>query len=139
VAVLLRIVPRFGPFRALAFKPPTQETEQWFLDSFEKTVAHYRRLIDEAWRPRPVLENRNFDTGRPVRAGDYPLVDRTYARLVETLVKRREAGAVVPPPLLANVMAFYANLDRPIETRKHRKEWTRLLRDLDRIKAAGLP
>ncbi len=28
-------------------------------------------------------------------------------------------------------------LDAPIETRKHKREWTRLLRDLDRIKPAG--
>jgi Zinc dependent phospholipase C len=137
LAGLFRIVPRFGPFKAFAFKPPTPETERWFLDSFAKTVTQYRVLIDESSRPRPVLENRNFDTGRLVKAGDYPLVDATYARLVETLVKRQEAGATIPRPLRANIMTFYANLDAPIETRKHRKEWARLLRDLDRIKPAG--
>jgi len=133
VAGLLRIVPRFGPFRALAFKPPTPETERWFLDSFAKTVAQYRLLVDEVSRPQSVLENRNFDTGRLVKAGDYSLVDATYARLVEALAKRQEAGAAIPRPLSANIMTFYANLGAPIETRKHKKEWTRLLRDLDRI------
>ena len=137
VAGLLRIVPRFGPFQALAFKPPTPETERWFLDSFAKTVGQYRLLIDEASRPRSVLENRNFDTGRLVKAGDYSLVDATYARLVETLAKRQEAGAAIPRLLRANIMTFYANLDAPIETRKHKKEWTRLLQDLDRLKPAG--
>ena len=133
VAGLLRIVPRFGPFQALAFKPPTPETERWFLDSFAKTVAQYHLLVDEVSRPQSVLENRNFDTGRLVKAGDYSLVDATYARLVETLAKRQEAGASIPRPLSANILTFYANLDAPIETRKHKKEWTRLLRDLDRI------
>jgi hypothetical protein len=137
LAVLLRIVPRFGPFKALAFEAPTPETERWFLDSFTKTVAQYRLLVDDASRSRSVLENRNFDTGQPVKAGDYPLVDSTYARLVETLVKRREAGVTIPPPLLANIMTFYANLDAPIETRKHKREWNRLLRDLDRMKPEG--
>jgi hypothetical protein len=137
VAGLLRIVPRFGPFQALAFKPPTPETERWFLDSFAKTVARYRLLVDEVSRPRSVLENRNFDTGRLVKAGDYSLVDATYARLVEALAKRQEAGAAIPRPLRANILTFYANLDAHIETRKHKKEWTRLLRDLDRIKPAG--
>jgi hypothetical protein len=94
-------------------------------------------LVDEVSRPRSVLENRNFDTGRPVKAGDYPLVDATYARLVEALVKRQEAGKTIPPPLRANIMTFYVNLDAPLDTRKHKKEWTRLLRDLDRIKPAG--
>ena len=133
VAGLLRIVPRFGPFQALAFKPPTPETERWFLDSFAKTVAQYRLLVDEVSRPQSVLENRNFDTGRLVKAGDYSLVDATYARLVETLAKRQEAGAAIPRPLSANIMTFYASPGAPIETRKHKKEWTRLLRDLNRI------
>jgi hypothetical protein len=34
-------------------------------------------------------------------------------------------------------MTFYANLDAPIETRKHKREWNRLLRDLDRMKPEG--
>jgi hypothetical protein len=76
-----------------------------------------------------------------VRSGDFieSLVDSTYARLVETLVKRREAGVTIPPPLLANIITFYTNLDAPIETRKHKREWNRLLRDLDRIRPACLP
>ena len=38
LAALLRIVPRFGPFKVVAFKPPTPQTERWFLDSFATTV-----------------------------------------------------------------------------------------------------
>jgi hypothetical protein len=58
---------------------------------------------------------------------------------MKTRAQRQEAGATIPRPLRANIMTFYANLDAPIETRKHRKEWATLLRDLDRIKPAGLP
>ena len=132
-AFLLKIVPRFGPFRALAFKAPTVETERWFLDSFAATVALYRGLVDDAARSRVAIVNRNFDTGRPVKAGDYPLVDRTYARLVETLAKRKEKGAAIPASLVANLRAFYADLGAPIETKKHKKEWTRLLDALTRL------
>ena len=129
-AVLLRVVPRFGPFRALAFKAPAAETERWFLDSFARTVTLYRSLVDDSVRSRIAIANRNFDTGRPVKAGEYPLVDSTYARLVEALAKRREDGAPIPAALVDDVTAFYAHLDAPLETRKHKKEWIRLLRDL---------
>jgi len=133
VALLLRAVPKFGPFRALAFRAPTPETERWFLDSFARTVALYRGLVDRTAGSRLALENRNFDTGRPVKAGDYPLVDRTYARLVEALAKRKEKGATIPAPLLANLRAFYLDLGAPIETKKHKKEWSRLLDALTRL------
>lgn len=135
LAVLLRAVPRFGPFRAFSFKAPTAETERWFLDSFDRTVTLYRARVDDLARSRIAIDNRNFDTGRAVKAGEYPLVDSTYARLVEALAKRSENGAAIPAALVADVTAFYAHLDAPFETRKHKKEWIRLLRDLDRIKS----
>lgn len=137
LALLMRVVPRVGPFKPLAFQAPTAETERWFRESFDNTVANYRRLTDDAARSRLSIANRNFDTGRPIKAGDYPLVDATYARLVQRLAERRAAGAVVPAPLLKNIAAFYADLEAPIETRKHKREWTRLLRDLDRLTHAG--
>jgi hypothetical protein len=96
VAFLFRIVPRFGPFKPLAFKPPTADTERWFLDSFEKTVEYYRTLVDDASRSRLSIANRNFDTGATVKPGDYSLVDETYARLVERLAK--QSGRSCTPP-----------------------------------------
>ena len=74
-AALLRIVPKVGPFRTLAFKPLTPEAERLFLESFTSTVQRYRTFVDAASRHRLRLENRNFDTGRPVKAGDYRLAD----------------------------------------------------------------
>ena len=135
VAFLFRIVPRFGPFRPLAFKPPTADTERWFLDSFEKTVEYYRTLVDDASRSRLSIANRNFDTGAAVKPGEYSLVDETYARLVERLARQFDATAGIPAPLLAQIRAFYSDPAAPIETKRHRKEWARLTRDLERLKA----
>jgi hypothetical protein len=135
LAVLFRIVPRFGPFKTAAFRPPTAETERWFIDSFNTTVERYRALIAAAQRGRLQAENRNFDTGRPVRAGDYSLVDKTYAELVHRLVSGREKGTV-PPAMVSNVKAFYANVDAPLETKKHKGDWARLLRELNQLQPA---
>lgn len=137
LALLLRIVPRFGPFKPLAFKPPTAETERWFLDSFDRTVEYYRTLVDAAARAQLSIANRNFDTGAPVKPGEYSLVDKTYAQLVERLAKQFAATTAtsIPAPLLAQIRAFYANPSAPIETKKHKKEWLKLTRALDQIKA----
>lgn len=133
-AFLLRIVPRFGPFKPLAFKPPTAETERWFLDSFDKTVDYYRSLVDAASRSRLSLADRNFDTGAPVKPGEYSLVDNTFAELVERLAKQSNP-APIPPALLTRIHAFYSDPAAPIETKKHPKEWSKLTRALEKIKA----
>jgi hypothetical protein len=134
-ASLLRIVPRFGPFKPLAFKPPTAETERWFVDSFDKTVEYYRTLITAASQSRLSIANRNFDTGDALRPGDYPLVDKTYAELVERLAKQPGSAPPIPPELRAQIKRFYADPSAPIETKKHRKEWNKLTRALEKVQA----
>jgi zinc dependent phospholipase C len=134
LAALMRIVPRFGPFKPLAFEPPTAETEQWFIESFAKTVTFYRTLIDDARRSTLSIANRNFDTGDPTRAGQYPLADKTYAELVKRLGKQRDNGSPVPPALVSDIRAFYGDLSAPIETKKHKKEWNELMQSLARLK-----
>ena len=136
MAFLLRIVPRFGPFKPLAFKPPTAETERWFVESFERTVEYYRTLVDAAARSQLSIANRNFDTGATVKPGAYSLVDKTYAELVERLAEHAHASAPIPPALLTQIRAFYADPSAPIETKKHKKEWGKLTRALDRIQSS---
>ena len=131
----MRIVPRFGPFRPLSFEPPTAETEAWFVDSFAKTLTYYRSLVDEAARSRLSIANRNFDTGAATKAGQYSLTDETYAKLVDRLAKQKDAPSVFPAALLADIRAFYADPSAPIETKKHKKDWSKLLLELDEIKA----
>jgi hypothetical protein len=145
LAALIRIVPRVGPFRAVSFKPPTAQTERWFLESFATTLDRYRGLVADASRGRLRIDNRNFDTGRLVKAGDYTLVDRTYAELVHRLVALQKAGPavsehaghasrLVPAAMLSNINAFYGNAAAGVDTRKHKAEWARLLRELDELR-----
>ncbi len=134
LAAIMRIVPRFGPFKPLAFEPPTPETEKWFLESFAKTVTYYRALVDEARSSRLSIVNRNFDTGIATRAGQYPLVDKTYAQLVERLAKQNDKGSRAPAAVLSDIRSFYADPSAPIETKKHQTEWKKLTRALDQLK-----
>lgn len=130
--VVLRIVPKMGPFRGLSFKTVTAETERLFLESYARTVERYRELLATVARAQGPLENRNFDTGKPVRAGDYRLADAVYASLLDKLAARQFEG--VTPALRANVLAFYqavsTDLRKPRDSR-HRK----LAQELQELRA----
>jgi hypothetical protein len=106
---LFRLIPKIGPFRALAFKVPTPEVEKLFIASFDDTKESYRLLLVEVKENRLQLQNENFDIGRPTRRGDYKMADESYSKLLEHLDK----AATIPPDLRANILAFYKNSDGP--------------------------
>ena len=135
LAALMRIVPRVGPFRPLAFVPPTADTEKLFVESFARTVIYYRSLIDDARRSTLAIANRNFDTGAITKPGKYPLADKTYAQLVERLAKESDKGSRAPVALIADIRAFYADRSAPIETKQHRKSWNKLMHALEQLNA----
>jgi hypothetical protein len=108
LAFLFRIVPKIGPFRALAFKVPTPEAEKLFFTSFSGTMERYRGLLAEAGQDRLQLPNMNFDTGRPTRRGDYRMADAAYEQLLERL-----GGVAVSVELRADILRFYDAPDGP--------------------------
>nr|MBA3297104.1 zinc dependent phospholipase C family protein [Acidobacteriota bacterium] len=106
VSWILRIVPRFGPFRALAYRTPTPEAERLFFDSFNKTVERYRALLQAHAAGTLSIENRNLDTGDPVTTGQYRLADDTYDELLERLAKDR--FRTVDASLRDDIVRFFA-------------------------------
>jgi hypothetical protein len=110
LALVFHIVPKVGPFKALAFKVPTPEAESLFMDSFDKSVDRFKESVERT-SPRALhLANQNFDLGKPTRAGEYRMADETYAKLLERLADR---GGPVPADLRANILAFYSG--SPVE------------------------
>jgi hypothetical protein len=110
LAVLFRLIPKVGPFKALGFKVPTPETEKLFEASFNNTMIRYQAFLLEMKEKRLKLANDNFDTGRPTRLGDYRMADETYADLLEHLSKSKDP---VTPGLRDNILAFYGKADAP--------------------------
>jgi hypothetical protein len=91
LAIVLRVIPKVGPFSALAFKLPTPEAERLFIDSFEATLVRYRGYLSTLSNGRALsLANLNFDTGDPVRPGEYRLADAAYARFREKVRQRAQ-------------------------------------------------
>jgi len=103
IGFLSHLVPKIGPFRTLAFKVPTPESEKLFLESFERTKTRYVRELGTLRAGKPELPNINFDVGRPTRRGEYALADKTYIELRDKLTKTKFAGASA---------ALRADLDR---------------------------
>jgi hypothetical protein len=136
LAFVFRIVPRVGPFKALAFKRLTPATETMFMASFNATIDRYRELLAELKADRLQLPNENFDTGEATAAGHYKLTDDAYAKLLDKLA---DHYAGITPELRADLLGFYRNLDAPIATKSNGKEWGKVLKELADLKAAGAP
>ena len=130
IAWIFRVMPKVGPFKAFAFKPPTPATETMFMKSVNETLSQYRTLLAAQGQGDLKLANLNFDTGDPVKPGAYRLADAAYAKLLDKL-----SGKPVPPDLRANILAYYSDMNAPFATKKDPKAWAKLLRDLDALKA----
>ncbi|MEP7270682.1 MAG: zinc dependent phospholipase C family protein [Acidobacteriota bacterium] len=133
LSCLFRILPKIGPLKALAFKPLTPEAEQLFIASFNASLDRYRVYLGQVEAGHLDLENQNNDTGKLTRAGEYRLADRAYAKLLDKLADEKFQG--VTPAMRANILAFYNDLDAPLETKKDRDEWKKTLQALTELKA----
>ncbi|HEV2198989.1 MAG TPA: zinc dependent phospholipase C family protein [Bryobacteraceae bacterium] len=111
LALLFRLVPKVGPFKGLAFKVPTPQTERMFEDSFDAAVTRDRESFAEAKAGDLKISNRDLDTGKPVKPGEYLLTDITYDKLLVKLAEKKFAG--VTPELRANILGFYASMKTP--------------------------
>ena len=134
VAFFLDLVPKIGPFKAVHIQVPTKQTEDMYIKSVDETVKSYSVLLREAQSGKVDLPNRDFDTGRETKAGEYVLTDKTYAQLVDALSKK--SLSAITPELQKNVLTFYDNMDAPIATKRNPKDWQKLQDELKQLKGA---
>ena len=93
------------------------------MDEFDRILRGLRT------NPAVSLANDDLDTGRRVKFGDYPLADKTYAKLVERLTARGDRA--VPEDLRHNILHFYEaarpNLDGTLNARLTTLEQMKLI------------
>ena len=89
---VLEIVPKTGPFKSLAFRPPTPAVEKMFMASFNATIDSYRALLLKVEVGHMELANENFDVGTPTVAGEYLGADLAYDKLLGKLANHKFAG-----------------------------------------------
>lgn len=129
VALLLRLVPKSGPFKSLAFRAPTPEVERMFMASFDATVDSYRTLLASVEAGSLVLPNENFDLGTPASAGQYVGTDLAYDKLLDRLANRKFVG--IPADLRANILDYYKDRKPPAApaTKKSGADWAKVLKE----------
>jgi hypothetical protein len=134
-AFLFRLIPKIGPLKVLAFRTPTPETEKLFEASFNATLDRYRGLLTHVGDGTLTLPNDNFDVGAPTPPGKYRLNDDTYAELLHRLAKLNFSST--PTELRADIERFYSDPVSPNATRRSRRLWTRVQRDLAQLKSTA--
>jgi Zinc dependent phospholipase C len=132
---VFRILPRAGPFRALAFKRLTPETDKLYMASFNSTIDRYRELLSEQNAGRLKLPNDNLDVGTFTAAGEYKLTDAAYAQLLHKL---QDHYTDMPPGLRRDILAFYRDLSLPIATKTNAGDWARLLKEIDLLRSVDV-
>jgi hypothetical protein len=128
-AILLRYMPKVGPFKALAFNNPTPQTEDMYFKSINTTVDQYRMFLEQVRSDSLEIANYDFDSGKET---EYSLTDDTYAKLLGQLAERK--FDFTSPDLRENILNFYSDLSLPLETKKDSARWQSVLSSLDQLK-----
>ena len=133
LALLMRIVPKVGPFRALSFRMPTAETEKLFMTSFNDSLQGYERTVREEREAKLTLVDDNFDTGTITKPGEYKLADKAYANLLDRLAQNHFAG--MSPELRSTLLDYFGNLESPFAFKSNKKQWAKTVEEIDELKA----
>jgi hypothetical protein len=133
LAVLMRFIPKVGPFKGLGFNNPTPRTEDLYIKSINKTTDQYRAMLEEVRSDSLTITNRDLDSGNETVAGEYSLADETYADLLLKLSARKFAGTSAD--LRENILQFYSDPTTAIETKKDEQRWQKVLSALEELKA----
>jgi hypothetical protein len=68
-------------------------------------------------------------------AGEYAMTDDAYARLLDQLAQ--DNFSHLPAALRENILAFYADPNAPVATKKNASAWAKTQDELGRLKVAG--
>ncbi len=132
LSVLLKLVPKVGPLKALDFNIPTPKTEDLYFTSINQTVDKCGVLLNETRVKHVKLDNDDLDSGKPTLAGEYTLADDSYAKLLSKLADKKFDATTVP--LQKNILTFYSNVSAPIDTKKDPGKWQKVQSNLEALK-----
>jgi hypothetical protein len=110
IAFIIKILPKRGPLSALKLQLPAAADQKLYLDSMQSTVNSYEKDVDQL-RSQPTpdrtlpLKDLDFDTGKPTQRGEYPLADKSYAKLLDTVTHAKNPE--IPNDLRASLLDYY--------------------------------
>ena len=133
LALLLKLIPKVGPLKALDFNVPTPKTENMYFASINKTVDHYGSLLGNVQKKSLQLPDDDLDSGKPTAAGEYSLADATYAKMLSQIADKKFQTTTAE--LQKNILGFYADPAAPVTTKKDSGDWEKLQVSLSALKA----
>lgn len=133
LAGLIWIVPKVGPLSVLAIRGPAPETERRYFESVNASIDMLQQLLGNWDKTSSSLPNRDLDTGKLVRPGQYALTDKTYAKLLNALT--HHPTQELPADLKENILRYYADPYAPITTKSHPMKWKHVQKDLVALNA----
>ena len=141
LAVLFRLIPKVGPFKAIAFKIPTRDTENLYFKSVNDTVDQYRKDLQQlGTRERSFAKHGILIRVSRPALGEYNLTDHAYAKLLDKIVDGKFVN--LTPELRQNILHFYegsqaavSSKHARIPTKKDRDEWDKALKNVELLKS----
>jgi hypothetical protein len=109
-----------------------------YIKSVDLTIENYAALLREQDDGKLDLPNRDCDTGRDTRSGEYILADKTYAHLVDE-ISSKNAAASLNPAVLGNLLQFYADASAPNVMKKNARAWQKLQEELRALQQGSAP
>ncbi len=137
LAFVFRLVPKVGPFKAIAFETPTPQTEDLYFKSVNSTVETYRAELHQLRVGDLHLANKDFDTGKKTAPGEYELADQAYGKLLRRLAAHNFNG--IDASLRANILAFYSGPSLPAIYNDKPEDRQRTQRNLEQLRALANP
>jgi hypothetical protein len=137
-AGFIYILPKVGTLKMLAIKGPTEQTEDLYIKSVNRSIKSMRFVLTHFDTIERYLPNRDLDTGLVVKPGGYLLTDKTCATLLAMITKSPDK--VVPNQLKHDLLGYYADPQAPIVTKKDPKKWAQVqenLKTLEGMKTIG--
>jgi hypothetical protein len=105
-----------------------------YIKSINTTVDQYNARLREQREGHLQLQDLDFDTGKPSKAGEYSLADKTYAHLLDDLEKHKFDK--LTPSLRQNILDFYENAKAPAsKKKKDMEQWTKRQKELEDLKS----
>ncbi|MEO5984223.1 MAG: zinc dependent phospholipase C family protein [Ferruginibacter sp.] len=111
-SVIIRVLPKVGPLRALKFRAPGPEAEKYFIESFDSVLHHYSLQLTQLQTQLVLLPDLDFDTGKPTELCEYPLADIAYSDLV--LKHKAEDFRNLSYALQQDITKYYLSMNTPV-------------------------
>ena len=135
IAFFIKILPKVGPLKALKIKEPDSTAEKLFIASFDTVTLHYARAVAQLQYENIKLANVDFDTGKPIKYGEYNLTDKTYDEMVGKLKDNKFDD--LTQSLKTNIMDFYNSADTSKLAKADPDEWKKTYLALQGIRQAS--